>query len=284
MVRRKRPSWSQLFAFVLGMASIFLAWSETRYGTHYIEARLIDLMIEGGEASLSFLSVGTIFIAGLLLSLRWMKAWLLQFSGLVLLTLVLVQTLGETMGLEGMLEIMAAALPKIGIGVYLAWTATLVSMPLLRPSFSRLTHGRDRSSRYRSRRDRVKRVQDSSIIISPRARNDAGANGPRAPTAYDDAMARGSLDLGDGNLDSALRAYGRALGVSRGSQERAACKVKMAIVLHQMGCLEEAHLFLNEAKMLDPGSWTDGQGTAQLLPMKKPTSKKRKRFGLSPEP
>lgn len=283
-VRIKRPSWSQLALFALGMASVFLAWSEVRYGTHYIEARLIDLMVEGGDESLLFLSFGTAFIAGLLLSLRWEKAWFLQLSGLVLLTVTIIGSLGRTIGSEGLLETLTAALPRMGLGTYLAWTAALISMPLHRSYFSHLTRDRDRPSGLSSRWGRYHRDHVSTIKIASRKRNGSGAKGQGPPSIYDEAMAQGSLDLSNGDLDSALRSYGRALRSCRSASERAACKVHISVVLRRRGDLEEAHTFLQEAKALDPRSWTGGQGTARLLPMKRPTTKKRIRFGLSPEP
>ncbi|NLT38015.1 MAG: tetratricopeptide repeat protein [Methanomassiliicoccus sp.] len=280
----KRPSWSQLAALALGIASVFLAWSEIRYGTHYIEARLIDLMVEGGDANFLFLIFGTAFLAGLLSSLWWEKAWFLQLSGLVLLTLTLIGSLGRTTGSEGLLEMLAASLHRMGLGTFLAWTATLISIPLHRPYISRSIHGRDRPSGRSSRRERSKGDHVSTIRIPPRTRDGSGGNGQRPSSNYDQAMAQGSFELSNGDLDSALRSYGRALRACRNASERAACKVQISVVLHRKGDLEEAHLFLQEAKVLDPLSWTNGQGTARLLPMKRPTSKKRIRFGLSPEP
>jgi len=263
---------------------VFLPWSEMKYGTHYIEVRLIDLMVEGGEADLPLLILGTAFIAGLLLSLRWKKGWLLQLSGLVLLTPTFMLSIGEAMGIEGTIELMAAALPKIGPGVYLAWTATLLAMPMLRPSFTGRDHGRGRSHGHGPRRDRSRSDCARLIKIAPRSGDEGAASGQGASATYDDAMAQGHLALSNDDLDSALRAYGQALGACKCARQKAACKVQISVVLHRMGDLEEAHLFLHEAKTLDPGSWNVGRGTARLLPMKRPTTKKRIRFGLSPEP
>lgn len=269
---------------MLGLASVFLPWSEMGYGTQYIEVRLIDLMVEGGEADLPLPIFGTAFIAGLLLSLMWKKGWWLQLSGLLPLTPALLLSTGEAMGFEGTIGSMAAALPKIGLGFYIAWTATLISIPLHRSKFTSRERGRGRCRGRGSPRDRSGSDNACLIKIAPRSRRGAVVSAQGASATYDDAMDQGNLALSHGDLDSALRAYGRALGASRGVRERAACKVQISLALGRMGDLEEAHLFLHEAKALDPGSWNGGQGTARLLPMKRPTSKKRIRFGLSPEP
>ncbi len=259
-----RPRRWQIAALALGLASMFMEWTYVRYGTGTVPARLIDLMVEG---PLPCLVLGTVFAAGLVLPLRWRRAALLPLCGLLLLTLMIV------MGLDGYAAATdpVSALSVLGPGAYLAWAAALLSLPLRR-SPSTVRHDPQGEVLRTSRRNH------GTVTIKPK-------RSPRPQEAADplceEAMEQGDRELREGDPNAALRAYGRALGRARGGQ-RAACKVRIAHALRRMGRLEEAHMFFQEALEHDPAAWRGGEG--RLLPIKVPTSKRRIRIRLSPEP
>ena len=271
----KRPDSVRLTLCGLGLLSAFLPWL-TLKGWHFsMTFTLTDLMSANSltTASIYMQVFGGMLLIGSAALLIWKKAAWFQLSGMVLLTAPLVIALFKYFGEEELsIDLFMALLGTIGAGAVLAWAVSIMSFVLFGPARLRAwVERRAYIGKWIStlspmdRPKNVRRVQTLQARSMPETLPDEHAR----------AMASGERFLALGDLPAALRSFGRGLGASNDDRERAMSKVKIAVVLEQMGRDEEAASFLDEAEALDPEAVAKWGSMAEEVPAREQHARSR---------
>ncbi len=257
----------------LGLLSAFLPWLVVDLNVFSINFSLLNFMTMNtsyASISLYFMLFGGLYLIGTVALLVWKKAFIIQLVGLIVLTIPLVLGLSDITSKGHMtLDAFFALFGMMGWGAILAWAVSLVGLMLFGPARIRTAVG--------------KLPGFGPVIITLATHNATGSTAPvRAPiralppvidgpSDHQNAMASGERFLEADDLPAALRSFGRGLGTSNNDNEEAISKVKIAIVLDRMGKEDEAALFLQEARDLDPDALSIWNDQPEKMEMRRPT-------------
>lgn len=273
----------------MGTGCTFVPWLVVEGGPFDIGMDLPTLMCGGGAWAPFCMAFGMLYAVGTMLTLVWKKAFLLQLTGLSLLLPVMGAVAVSYTSANGTVDALTALVSTLGPGAYLGWITTLLGIYFQSPTRTGMSALKRQRKRGRAVVAEARHPDRGRVEPRPRAdqpqttiMNLNPGGGTR--TAYEEAMAQGEVAVERGDMALALRSFGHALGSSHDAHRRAECKVHIALVLLEMGELEEAHLFIQEAKGLDPESLRHGPDVGCMLPVRKIPRRGRKRTVVSPEP
>lgn len=251
--------------WALGMGSAFLPWCVVESGPFDVGMDMFTILGGGTVWDPSCAAPIILYLVATMLTLVWDKAFALQLVALSLLLPGLGTLGGAFTTTGGALDVLLAFAATLGPGTYLGWTAGLSGLYL---------HGQLRSGGLRRSRMMATVAERTAWSFRPRQPGtieDTVALSPNdvQRTVYADEMVQGNAAAARGDTIAALRHFGRAMGSCHDSHRRAECKLRIALLLYGMGELEEAHLFVQEAKKLDPGVLSRDGGGGRLLPARK---------------